>query len=174
MICALAQKENHKMEAFMKWWFPSLVLFAFLTTGLFAIPIYAQAIERATKAVAPPKYDIRKEVTLPATVSTVISKATPEMKMLAGSHLILETSSGKIDASLGAFPITGEGALSVTAGERVQITGVMKTVRDQQVLVTRLVLINGRAYKVRNEHGFLLMPVSRKRTANPEAKEGQL
>ena len=155
----------------MKWRFPSLALCAFLTTGLFAIPIYARTIERTSTSVAPPKYDIRKEVTFTATVSSVISKATPEMRMLPGSHLILETSSGKIDASLGVFPLTGEGDSCVAAGERVQVTGVMKTVRDQRVLVTRLVLINGRTYRIRNEHGFLPMPATRKETV--EAKGGR-
>ena len=155
----------------MKWRFPSLALCAFLTTGLFAIPIYARTIERTSTSVAPPKYDIRKEVTFTATVSSVISKATPEMRMLPGSHLILETSSGKIDASLGLFPLTGEGDPCVAAGERVQVTGVMKTVRDQRVLVTRLVLINGRTYRIRNEHGFLPMPATRKETV--EAKGGR-
>jgi hypothetical protein len=159
------------MEAFMKWRFPSLALCAFLTTGLFAIPVYARTIERTSTSVAPPKYDIRKEVTFTATVSSVISKATPEMRMLPGSHLILETSSGKIDASLGVFPLTGKGDLCVAAGERVQVTGVMKTVRDQRVLVTRLVLINGRTYRIRSEHGFLLMPAARKETV--EAKGGR-
>lgn len=158
----------------MKWRSPVLARFTFLVVGLMAIPIYAQTIEPTSRSVALAKYDIRSEVTLTATVDSVICNATPEMKMLAGSHLILETASGKIDASLGVFPITGEGTASVAAGERVQVTGVVKTVRGQRVLVTRLVLINGHTYKVRNEHGFVLMPVARKGTAHAEAKGGRL
>jgi hypothetical protein len=162
------------MEAPMTWRSPVLALFAFLVVNLFAIPMYAQTIEPAGKSLVPPKYDIRQEITLAATVSSVIGKAAPEMKMLPGSHLILETASGKTDAFFGAFPITGEGALCVSAGDHVQLTGVMKTIRDQRVLVTRLALINGRTYKVRNEHGFLLRPATRKDTANVETKGGGL
>jgi hypothetical protein len=162
------------MEASVKWRSPVLARSTFLALGLFAIPIYAQTVEPTSRSVAPPKYDIRSEVRLTATVSSVICNATPEMKMLAGSHLILETASGKIDASLGVFPIAGEGTSSVSAGERVQVTGVLKTVRGQRVLVTRLVLINGHTYKVRNEHGFVLMPAARPGTANAEAKGGRL
>jgi len=150
----------------------SLVLFTFLTLCPFAIPLCAQTIEPTAKTVAPPKYDISREVTLTATVSSVVSQATSEKKMLAGSHLILETASGKIDVSLGDFPLTVEGAPSVSAGQRVQVTGVLKTVRDQRVLMARLALINGRTYKVRNAHGFLLMPAANKETA--EAKGGRL
>jgi hypothetical protein len=158
----------------MKCRFRGLALFMYLTLCPFATLLCAQTIEPTTKPFASPKYDISKEITLRATVSGVFSQTKPETKMLAGSHLILETASGKVDASLGLFPITGEGSLSVAAGERVQVTGVMKTVRDQRVLVTRLVLVDGRTYKVRNEHGFLLMPVTRKETANAEVKGGRL
>jgi hypothetical protein len=174
MIRFYQKKRITKMEASMKWRSPVLARFTFLVVGLMAIPIYAQTIEPTSRSVALAKYDIRSEVTLTATVDSVICNATPEMKMLAGSHLILETASGKIDASLGVFPITGEGTASVAAGERVQVTGVVKTVRGQRVLVTRLVLINGHSYKVRNEHGFVLMPVARKGTAHAEAKGGRL
>jgi hypothetical protein len=155
-------------------WRSSVALCTFFAVGLFAIPICAQTIGSTGKSVASPKYDIREEITLAATVSSVVSKATPEMKMLAGSHLILETDSGRIDASLGVFPLTGDGASPVATGERVQVTGVMKTVRDRRVLLARLVLINGRTYKVRNEHGFLLMPVSSKGTKTAETRGGRL
>jgi hypothetical protein len=154
--------------------FRALLFLTFLTLWPLAMSLCAQTIEPTAKPLASPKYDISKEVTLTATVSNVIGQATSEMKMLAGSHLILETASGKIDASLGVFPFTGEGVRSIAAGERVQVTGVMKIVRDQRVLITRLVLVDGREYKVRNEHGFLLMPVTRKVNGNSETKRGQL
>jgi hypothetical protein len=158
----------------MRWRSPVLALSTFFAMGLFAIPMCAQTIEPTSKSVAPPKYDIREEITLAATVTSVISKAAPETKMLAGSHLMLETASGRIDAFLGVFSLTGEGVPSVSEGEPVQVTGVMKTIRAQRVLVARVVLINGRAYKIRNEHGFVLMPSTRKGTEKSEANGGQL
>jgi len=158
----------------MKRRFRALALFTFLTLCPFATLLCAQTTEPTAKPLASPKYDISQEVTLTATVSSVFSQATSETKILAGSHLILETSSGRIDASLGVFPIAGEGAPSISAGQHVQVTGVMKTVRNQCVLITRLVLIDGRTYKVRNEHGFLLMPVTRKGTANAEVQGERL
>jgi hypothetical protein len=154
--------------------FPALAPFAALAVGLLALPTCAQTNRATTRSAAPPKYDIATEVTLVATVSRVVSTATPEMKMVAGSHLMLETTRGNIDASLGVFPLAGDGALSVSPGERVQVTGVMKTIRDQQVFVTRLVLAGGQVYKIRNQHGFVLMPVTRKGTANSETKGGRL
>jgi DNA/RNA endonuclease YhcR with UshA esterase domain len=141
---------------------------------LYATPTHAQTAEGTPGSVVAPKYDITREVTLTGTVSSLVKNTTPEMQMLGGSHLIVQTTSGKIDASLGGYAMKAVGALSVTPGQQVQVTGVMKTIRDQQVFVTRLVQVNGRVYKIRNEHGFVLAPGPRKGVTKPEAKGGQL
>jgi hypothetical protein len=158
----------------MKSRFPAFGLFAVLALCLFATPISAQTAEGTTGSVVAPKYDIAREVTLTGTVSSVVKETIPEMGMLGGAHLIVQTTSGKIDASLGGYAMKAEGALSVSPGEQVQLTGVMKTIRDRQVFVTRLVQVNGRVYKIRNEHGFVLGPEPRKGVTEPEAKGGQL
>jgi hypothetical protein len=158
----------------MKSRFPALVPFVVLALCLFATPTHAQTAEGTTSSVVPPKYDITQEVTLIGTVSSVVKNTAPEMQMLGGSHLIVETTSGKIDASLGGYAMKAVGALSVSPGQQVQVTGVMKTIRDQQVFVTRLVQVNGQIYKIRNEHGFVLAPEPRKGVTKPEAKGAQL
>jgi hypothetical protein len=103
-----------------------------------------------------------------------VKNTTPEMQTLGGFHLIVQITSGEIDASLGGYAMKAEGALSVSPGQQVQVTGVMKTIRDQQVFITRLVQVNGRIFKIRNEHGFVLAPEPRKGVTNPEAKGRQL
>jgi len=157
----------------MKWRFAALGPLIILDLCLLALPIHAQTAEEAAKSAVSAWYDITKEVTLTGTVSSVVKDATPEMKILGGFHLIVVTTSGEVDASLGKLAMRGEGALSVAPGERVQLTGVMKTVRDRQVLLTRLIQVNGQEYKIRNEHGYAIA-VSRKGSANAEAKGGQL
>jgi len=147
--------------------------FAVLALCLFAMPIHAQTAV-TTKTAVPLRYDISKEVTLTGTVSSIVKSASPETKMMAGSHLIVETTSGTVDASLGGFALRGTGALSVTPGQRVQVTGVMQKIRDKEVLVTRLVQADGHLYTIRNEHGFALAPVARERATKSEAKGGQL
>jgi len=163
------------MEATMKWRFSVLGPFVLLALCLFASPIFAQTAGVTTKPVAPQRYDITKEVTLSGTVSDVMKAPTREMKMVAGSHLIVETKTGKVDAALGQFAMRGKSALSLTPGQMVKVTGVMKTVNDKQVFVTRLVQADGHVYKIRNEHGFVLARVSRDgNTAKSESKGGQL
>jgi hypothetical protein len=158
----------------MKLRFRAFAPFVLLALCLFAKPIHAQTAEGTAKSVVPPKYDITREVTLTGTVASVVKKTTPEMMMLGGSHLIVETSSGKIDASLGRYAMKAPGSLCVTTGQQVQVTGVMKTIRDQQVFVTRLVLLNGHLYKIRNEHGFVLAPEPHKTIAKSGVTGGQL
>ena len=148
--------------------------FVVLALCLFAMPTHAQTAQATAKSAVSPKYDITQEVKLSGTVTSVVKNSTPEMQMLGGSHLMVETSSGKMDASLGGYAMKAEGALSVAPGQQVQVTGVMKTIRGQQVFVTRLVQVNGHIYRIRNEHGFVLAPGPRKELAKPETKGAQL
>ncbi|HXN71449.1 MAG TPA: hypothetical protein VN861_02735 [Candidatus Acidoferrales bacterium] len=158
----------------MKWRFPVLGPFAVLALCLFALPIYAQTAAVTTNSAVPHRYDITKEVTLTGTVSNVVKTPTREMKMLPGSHLMLATGSGKLDASLGRFAMRNQGVLAITAGQQVQVTGVVTTVKGQQVFVTRLVQVNGHTYKVRNEHGVAVAPVSGKSNRSAYTNGGQL
>jgi hypothetical protein len=147
------------MEKAMKWRFTFLGLFFALVLCPFSSPIDAQTAETAAKTSALLWYDITKEVTITGTVTGVVRKAAPEMKMLGGSHLIVKATSGEvIDASLGRFAMEGEGTVTVASGEQIQLTGVVRVINDKEVLFTRLVRTNGHLYKVRNEHGYALAP----------------
>ena len=158
----------------MKWRFPVLGALAALALSLFALPIFAQTSAVSTKSTVPSRYDITKEVTLTGTVSNVVKTPTREMKMLPGSHLMLATGSGRLDASLGRFAMRNQGVLAITAGQQVQVTGIVTTVKGQQVFVTRLVQVSGHTYKVRNEHGVAVAPVSGKSNRSAYTNGGQL
>jgi hypothetical protein len=160
-------------EESMKWRFRILAPLA-LALCVSALPLHAQTSAAKTKTIAHPWYDVSREVTLTGTVTSVVKAATPEMKMMGGSHLVVQTKSGSIDASLGGFAMRGKGALSVNEGEKVQVTGVVKVVRGKEVLLTRLVQANGHQYVLRNEHGFLIGHAAHSGTAKPEAEGGQL
>jgi len=148
--------------------FPGLGTLVLLAILLFALPSHAQTdaaktpytsaapSSAQTNAARAPfvslKYDISQEVKLSGTVTHVV--AQPSAGMLMGSHLILETPSGNVDAQLGRLRLTGRDAVSVAPGERVQVTGVMKTINSKTVLLTRLIVVNGHVYELRNEHGI--------------------
>jgi len=137
----------------------STPLIAGLLTGLlFAILVVPLNAEDSDS-----RYDVSKEVTLTGTVSSVLHKPAPGM--IWGSHLIVETVSGRLDASLGRFGLEGKGALSVTPGQQIELTGVMKTVRDKEVFEVRSVKANGQTHTMRNEHGIEVSPQARERAA---------
>jgi hypothetical protein len=85
--------------------------------------------------------------------------------MIAGSHLLLETSAGIVDASLGRFGLRGNGALSVAAGQQIEATGVVKTIHDKSVFLVRTVKIGDQIYTIRNQHGFPVSPQARERAS---------
>lgn len=113
------------------------------------------------------KYDAAQEVTLRGTVSNVL--ASPAPGMIGGSHLLLATPSGPVDASLGRFGLLGKGALSAVAGEQIEATGVMKTIRGRQVFLTRAVKAGGEVYIIRTKSGLAISPQTRERLAEKAA-----
>ena len=135
----------------------SIPLIAGLLTGL----LFAILVVPMNAADSDSRYDVSKEVTLSGTVSSVPHKPAPGM--IWGSHLIVETAFGRLDASLGRFGLEGKGALSVTPGQQIELTGVMKTVCDKEVFVVRSVKANGKTYTMRNEHRIEVSPLARER-----------
>jgi len=145
---------------------PIAGLLAGLLMTIMAVPLVAQP-ERESH----PFYDITKEVILTGTVSSVLAK--PAAGMMFGSHLMLETASGQVDASLGKWALQGKGALSLSAGEPVEVTGVMKTINDKQVFIVRTVKVNGQVYTIRNQYGVPNSPQSRERAGQKAAQGGE-
>lgn len=140
---------------------PPLLVAALLCSLLLAIsavPLLAQPTHEAH-----PLYDITKEVTLSGTVSTVLEKAAPGMAW--GSHLVIDTTSGKVDASLGRWGLAGKDALHVTPGQQVEVIGIMKTISDKTFFMVRTVKVNGKVYTIRNQHGAEISPQTRKLAA---------
>jgi hypothetical protein len=91
--------------------------------------------------------------------------------MIPGSHLLLATLSGSLDASLGIFGLRGKGAVTVAAGQQIEVTGVMRTIQDNRVFLVRTVKVGGEIYTVRNEHGVPVPPQARTRTNQKAAGE---
>jgi len=143
-------------------------LLASLLFATIAVPLGAQPVPETRR----PYYDITKEVTVVGTVSKVVTKSS--FGMISGSHLLLATAAGAVDASLGRFGLQGKGALSVGAGQQVEVTGVMKTLKNRQVFVTRTVSVGSHVYTMRNQHGIPVSPQARERASQKTAKGASL
>jgi hypothetical protein len=153
----------------MKPLFTGLCALALLSLISSTAPVQAQTAAIETRP-AEPYYDVAREVTLKGTVSSVLTKPSPGMIM--GSHLLLATASGEVDASLGRFGLLGKGALSVAAGQQVEVTGVMKTLMNRQVFVARTVKVGEQVYTMRNQHGFQVSPQTRERLRQMTTQKG--
>jgi hypothetical protein len=95
-------------------------------------------------------YDAAHEVTLAGTIQKADSGGKP-----AGFHLLMETSGGVIDTHLGPY-LSKDVLDDLQAGQTIQVVGVMKTVRGQNHLLVRQLVVGNRQVTVRNEHGFLI------------------
>jgi hypothetical protein len=125
----------------------------------------------------PFSYDITKEVTLSGAVSSVIEKSSAGFKkssagMIMGSHLLVATSDGQVDASLGRLNVQSKNALPIAAGQQIEMTGVMKTIKSRQVFLVRTVTADGHVYTIRNEHGYPVSQHARERASRKTAGEG--
>jgi hypothetical protein len=121
---------------------------------------------------AAPFYDASREVTVQGAVSSVLTK--PNAGMIFGSHLLLQTASGELDASLGRWALQGKGAVPLTAGQHVELTGVVKTLMKRQVLIVRTVSVNGQVYAIRNQHGVEVSSLARERAEQQATQNGGL
>ncbi len=149
---------------------PTRLIAGLLLSGLLfaimAVPLGAQPV-----AETHPFYDVTREVTLSGTIASVLTRAPA--RTLPGPHVILTTASGEVDASLGRWGLRGKGAPVMSAGQPIEVTGVMKTIRNQEVFVARIVKLGGKAYEVRNQHGFPVSPQSRQRMSLKTGQKGE-
>jgi hypothetical protein len=134
-------------------------------------PVQAQTAATPTRTTGPYTYHLSEEVTLSGTVSSVLPHSTAGMIM--GSHLLLATATGPVDASLGRFALMGKGALPVAAGQQVEVTGVMKTIKANHVFLVRTVKAGGTVYPIRNQHGFAISPQGRQRTSQKMTQKSE-
>jgi hypothetical protein len=123
----------------------------------------AQTPVHPTKAPAPARYVASKEVTLEGTVASMVTK--PTAGMLIGAHVILATPTGDVDGHLGTYAMKGTNPVSLTPGERVQMTGVMIMAEGKRVFLVRTIQAGSHLYTIRNEHGALLR-------GTPKASQG--
>jgi hypothetical protein len=142
-----------------------LLLIAFLC------PIQAQTTAAASGAATPLSYGVAEEVTLTGTVSSVLMKAAPGM--IVGAHLLLATPSGPVDASLGRFGLQGAGAASVAAGQQIEATGILKTIKNKTFFLVRTLKVGGEIYTIRSKHGFPVSPQARQRARQRVGGKGE-
>jgi len=130
-----------------------LGLLTLMAFSVFTVPSQADTATKKTTVAPKYQYDVRQEVTLKGTISSVVKK--PTGGMLVGEHLMLATSSGNVDAHIGSFAGRDKHLDSLTQGQSVSVVGVKMNVKGKDVFIVRTIEANGQTYTVRNQHGVL-------------------
>lgn len=148
-----------------------LGLLSLLAISVLAVPSYAGNTVPPKRVATVPRYNVSKEVTLEGTIRSVVSK--PTVGMALGTHLMLATSKGPVDAHIGDFVFKGSHPLSVAAGQSVKVTGAMTTIKNKEIFLVRTIDTGGHLTTVRTAHGFLIVPGAKGRLALAAEKGGQ-
>ena len=144
------------------------LLTALVITSL-AAPLSA-ANKPLKRTITAPTYEASKEVTMEGTIQSVVKKPTPGSML--GTHLLVSTSKGTIDAHIGEFVLRGSHAYSPAVGQSVKLVGVPATVNHKNVFLARTIQTGNRTVNVRTTRGFLIVPGVKGRMAKTSTTGG--
>jgi hypothetical protein len=156
------------MEEQMKKLLGGLGLLTLMAVSVFTGP--SQAATATKRITVTPKhtYDVSKEVTLTGTISDVVKK--PKAGMLLGTHLMLATSKGPVDAHIGTYAGRDKRLDTVKEGESIKAVGMMTKTKEGEVFIVRTVEMGSETLTVRNTNGFFVGPASPRAKTNSPLK----
>jgi hypothetical protein len=105
-----------------------------------------------------PVYDVTKEVKIAGTIQKIDGFGTSGP---IGTHILLETSAGVVDAHLGFGAASSPKYLGIAPGQNVTVTGMMETIGTTNVLMARILTTPRQIFVLRNEHGVPVRAVPR-------------
>ncbi|HWG57612.1 MAG TPA: hypothetical protein VN661_01045 [Candidatus Acidoferrales bacterium] len=116
-----------------------------------AAPLLARQAPRRSNAL--PAYDLSKELKVRGTIGRISTRSS-SADGLPGTHLLLHTDRGTLDAHLGwGFSVRAE-RMRLKAGQPVVLTGMMTRYNGRSVLVVRILTTSSHIYVLRNERGL--------------------
>jgi hypothetical protein len=113
-------------------------------------------------------YDIAKEIKVEGTIQKIQTDATAHVPL--GTHVLIQTADGLVDAHLGTGAAAKPAYLGISEGQTVTLVGMMETINNNPVLITRLMTTSSRIFVLRNEQGI---PVRGIRGQSPLAARTQ-
>ena len=151
----------------------TLILLAAVVGALCAAPLNAQDAAPATSASSStalvPAYNLSKEVKIQGTIQK-IDVASPTGPM--GTHVLIQTAQGVVDAHLGYGPAAKPAYLGITEGLNITVVGMMENFEGSEILITRLLQTPTRIFILRNEHGIPIRAVPRGASPASKSQEG--
>ena len=113
-----------------------------------------QAQPRSAQVASPRAvaYDAAREVTVVGTVVSVSENSSHPN----GVHVLVRTSTGKVDVHLGPSSYLHANNFTVAAGDSVRFIGAMSSAQTGSVLLARIAQKDNQALAIRSTKGFLL------------------
>ena len=141
---------------------------------LAAAPHLALSQRPSAKPAAPASggYKLADEASM---VGTIVSYTENSKVPPLGTHVLLETASGKVDVHLGDARVLHQAKLSLAKGMSVRLVGQSETVGQNPVFLARLVQVGTKVVAVRSNRGVLVTPGAahgRAAANNDAAKQG--
>jgi hypothetical protein len=113
----------------------------------------------ATRNTMVPAYDLTKEVKVQGTIEKINGFGTNGP---IGTHILIETAAGTVDAHLGFGSASNPKQLGIAVGQNVSVIGMMEAVGSANVLMARILTTPSRIVVLRNEHGVPIRGVPRR------------
>ena len=133
-----------------------------VTTWVAAGPAKAQTAQSAPSGARTntmlPAYDVTKEVKIQGTIQKIDGFGVSGP---VGTHILLETSAGVVDAHLGFGAASNPKYLGIAPGQSVTVTGMMGTIGTTNVLMARILTTPNHIFVLRNEHGIPVRAIPR-------------
>lgn len=153
----------------------NLALFVAAAGLFYSAPAKAQNAAQATAPASAKTlvhaYNLADEVKIQGTIQE-IDLAAPTGPM--GTHVLIQTAQGVVDAHLGYGPAAKPGYLGISVGQSVTVVGMMENAGGNNVLLARLLQTPTRIFILRNEHGIPIRAIPRSVSSAAKPQQGGL
>ena len=127
-----------------------LILFV-LAIGIFSVTAaVAQSVSPSSESSMAP-YDLSKEIKVQGTIQKI---ETDGATGPIGTHILVQTSQGVVNAHLGFGSATTSANLGISDGASVTVIGMMQSRAGNSVLLARVLTTSSRVFVLRTERGI--------------------
>jgi hypothetical protein len=141
----------------------------FFVAATFCGSAWGQIPQAAIRTTAPGGYDVARESVISG---KVLEYSAAGKSALKGAHVIVQTSSGTVDAQLGNARMLKANHLTLEAGDAVSIMGETVTYSGGTVFVGRVIQKGAQSVAVRSRAGMPLSPTARSANGRMVTPEG--
>jgi hypothetical protein len=132
------------------------VIFLALAAGFVFVPLAGaqgaapESVTGVSRPLPQRTYSVAREIKIQGTIQSI---EVSNGGALRGMHAQIATARGMVNAHLGVNPTVNAKTLDISAGEAVEITGMMAKESGESVLLARILTTPDRIFILRSERG---------------------